>query len=84
MFSFKSSKNPKAQVEKEAEKSLADLYLERQDMDLQIINCTHNRNAVNEKIAYFEAQLKESEPKAEVKSTEAKSEVKRPQVATVA
>lgn len=42
---------------KVAQTSLAELRQELQDMDIQIITYNHHRNAIIEKIAYFENQL---------------------------
>ena len=42
---------------KVAQTSLAELRQELQDMDIQIITYNHHRNAILEKIAYFENQL---------------------------
>ena len=42
---------------KVAQTSLAELRQELQDMDIQIITYDHHRNAIIEKIAYFENQL---------------------------
>lgn len=42
---------------KVAQTSLAELRQELQDMDIQLITYNHHRNAILEKIAYFENQL---------------------------
>ena len=42
---------------KVAQTSLAELRQELLDMDIQIITYNHHRNAILEKIAYFENQL---------------------------
>ena len=42
---------------KVAQTSLTELRQELQDMDIQIITYNHHRNAILEKIAYFENQL---------------------------
>lgn len=42
---------------KVAQTSLAELRQELQDMDIQIITYNHHRNAIIEKITYFENQL---------------------------
>lgn len=42
---------------KVAQTSLAELRQELQDMDIQLITYNHHRNAIIEKIAYFENQL---------------------------
>lgn len=42
---------------KVAQTSLTELRQELQDMDIQIITYNHHRNAIIEKIAYFENQL---------------------------
>ena len=42
---------------KVAQTSLAELRQELQDMDIQIITYNHHRNAIIEKISYFENQL---------------------------
>lgn len=42
---------------KVAQTSLAELRQELQDMDIQLITYNHHRNAIVEKIAYFENQL---------------------------
>ena len=66
---------------KVAQTSLAELRQELQDMDIQIITYTHHRNAILEKIAYFENQLslevaqESSTPKTVVDKTNDKAEV---------
>ena len=42
---------------KVAQTSLAELRQELQDMDIQLITYNHHRNAIIEKITYFENQL---------------------------
>ena len=42
---------------KVAQTSLAELRQELQDMDIQLITYNHHRNAILEKITYFENQL---------------------------
>lgn len=42
---------------KVAQISLTELRQELQDMDIQLITYNHHRNAILEKIAYFENQL---------------------------
>ena len=42
---------------KVAQTSLTELRQELQDMDVQLITYNHHRNAIIEKIAYFENQL---------------------------
>ena len=42
---------------KVAQTSLAELRQELLDMDIQLITYNHHRNAILEKIAYFENQL---------------------------
>lgn len=42
---------------KVAQTSLTELRQELQDMDIQLITYNHHRNAIIEKIAYFENQL---------------------------
>ena len=42
---------------KVAQTSLTELRQELQDMDIQLITYNHHRNAILEKIAYFENQL---------------------------
>lgn len=56
-MSFWSKGKSEDKVQKEAQSFLADLRQELQDMDIQIINATHNRNAIIEKIEYFESKL---------------------------
>lgn len=52
------NKKPEAKVQRETENVLADLRLELQDADINLINLNNNRNAILEKIAYFEEKLK--------------------------
>lgn len=52
------NKKPEAKAQREAENILADLRIELQDADINLINLNNNRNAVLEKIAYFEEKLK--------------------------
>lgn len=52
------NKKPEAKVQRETENVLADLRLELQDADINLINLNNNRNATLEKIAYFEEKLK--------------------------
>ena len=47
---------------KVAQTSLAELRQELQDMDIQLITYNHHRNAILEKIAYFENQLATEAP----------------------
>lgn len=56
-MSFWSKGKSEDKVQKEAQSFLADLRQELQDMDIQIINATHNRNSIKEKIEYFESKL---------------------------
>lgn len=56
-MSFWSKGKTEEKVQKEAQSFLADLRQELQDMDIQIINATHNRNSILEKIKYFESKL---------------------------
>ena len=51
------NKKPEAKAQREAENILADLRIELQDADINLINLNNNRNAVLEKIAYFEEKL---------------------------
>ena len=66
---------------KVAQTSLAELRQELQDMDIQLITYNHHRNAILEKIAYFENQLslevaqESSTPKTVVDKTNDKAEV---------
>lgn len=50
-------KKAEAKAQRQTENVLADLRQELQDMDIQLINTTNNRNAVLEKIKYFEGKL---------------------------
>lgn len=52
------NKKPEAKAQREAENILADLRIELQDADINLINLNNNRNAILEKIAYFEEKLK--------------------------
>ena len=56
-MSFWSKGKTEEKVQKEAQSFLTDLRQELQDMDIQIINATHNRNSILEKIKYFESKL---------------------------
>ena len=66
---------------KVAQTSLTELRQELQDMDIQLITYNHHRNAILEKIAYFENQLslevaqESSTPKTVVDKTNVKAEV---------
>ena len=66
---------------KVAQTSLTELRQELQDMDIQIITYNHHRNAILEKIAYFENQLnlevaqEPTTPKTVVDKTNNKAEV---------
>ena len=51
------NKKPEAKAQREAENILADLRQELQDMDIMLINTNNNRNAILQKIAYFENKL---------------------------
>lgn len=51
---------------KVAQTSLAELRQELLDMDIQIITYNHHRNAIIEKIAYFENQLATEAPQEPV------------------
>ena len=51
------NKNSTNKTAKVAQTSLAELRQELLDMDIQIITYNHHRNAILEKIAYFENQL---------------------------
>ena len=44
-------------VKRQTENVLADLRQELQDMDIQLISVSNNRNAIIEKINYFENKL---------------------------
>jgi len=65
-----------SKVTKEAKTTLAELQLELQDMDLQLITYNHHRNAILEKIKYFEKKLSEELPQEPV-STPKQVEVKQ-------
>ena len=51
---------------KVAQTSLAELRQELLDMDIQLITYNHHRNAILEKIAYFENQLATEAPQEPV------------------
>lgn len=51
------NKKPETKAQREAENILADLRQELQDMDIMLINTNNNRNAILQKIAYFENKL---------------------------
>lgn len=83
MFGLNSKKSDSKTI-RQTENILAELQQELEDMDIQIINSTHNRNSILEKIKYFETKL-ESTPKPVETKVEVKSvEPMRPKVATVA
>lgn len=63
------NKKPEAKAQREAENVLADLRIELQDADINLINLNNNRNAVLEKIAYFEEKLKTVSVTAENNTT---------------
>ena len=51
------NKKPSDKTAKVAQVSLGELRQELQDMEIQIITYNHHRNAILEKISYFEQQL---------------------------
>ena len=63
------NKKPEAKAQRETENVLADLRIELQDADINLINLNNNRNAVLEKIAYFEEKLKTVSVAAENNTT---------------